>query len=97
MANPRTEAPGGSRSYQRVTKPKLRESGGFASQDLFVSVGKDGTLAVQSGGFQSFNKWKDGKDFGTLSIEEKVLRLVDAKGAAIEPFIPLRNENATIR
>lgn len=61
-------------------KPKLRETGGFASKDLFVSVGKDGTLAVQSGGFQAFNKWKNVADFGVLSIVEKELRVVDANG-----------------
>jgi hypothetical protein len=74
-------------------KPKLRESGGFASKDLFVSVGKDGTLAVQAGKYESFNKWTDGADFGMLSIVEKELNLVDADGAVIDPEIALRNED----
>ena len=67
--------------------------GGFASTDLFVAVGKDGTLAVLSDGFQAFNKWKDGKEFGTLSIEEKELRVVDAKGENVAREVPQRTTN----
>jgi hypothetical protein len=73
-------------------KPKVRRTGGFTSKDLFMSGAKDGTLVVQSGDFDSFDKWKNGTDFGVLATDEKELRVVDAEEAVIEPEIGLRKE-----
>ena len=75
----------------RLVDGKLKrwESGGFRDLDLFVSVDSHGEIHVLSGQFQEFNRWTEGKEFGTVkALSSSELQIVAVTGKVIVPMFP---------
>jgi hypothetical protein len=62
-------------------------SGAYRDVDLFVRAGGKGP-SVETGTFDHFNAWHQGKPIGTLSIRGMRLELLDPSGRDIAPFFP---------
>ena len=58
---------------------ELRESGGYFSDDLFVRV-KEGEIVVESGQYETFNRWSSPKSFGKVRAKAAAFTIVDGAG-----------------
>jgi hypothetical protein len=62
------------------------DTGGFKDLDLFVSDAPDGKVRIKSGKFESFNHYRDPKEFGIITSDSSSkLKILDSKGNSLPP------------
>ena len=61
----------------------IKETGGFASDDLFVRA-SNGRIQVEGGRFSGFNKWTSENVKGWLQPGPNSLKVIDDKGNAMK-------------
>jgi hypothetical protein len=64
-------------------------SGGFRGEDLFLSTMPDGSLKIEAGRFESFNRWNPVRAVGTIRQPTPAdIELVGTDGTVIAPDYP---------